>query len=346
MKFALVLILTFAVACFGLDCNDYKKAYLVVDSLISKNYKLIPDLVRLAFHDCVGESCNGCLDPQDPLNAGLGYCTKILESTYRKYIRTMMSRADFWSLASEVALIRGALNVRHPLPHLTLRLQYLWGRHDCTNSPISHGPVGYPTAHGDYGEVLRVLRSMFQLSHREIVALMGAHSLGGALRNESGFAYTWDSTPYAFDNNYYLNLINLPYTHVNVAHSKPRRIEFVAQQHRYSDEDDVYMMLNTDMCLYKNIRSIVDDDKYTGRVVCEDDGDKGYVKVPLGATNFVQSKCEDASTAKYVEMYAQDIQKFYDDFTVAWYKMVSHGYESQDAGYRLQPPSDDRVYRQ
>ena len=34
--------------------------------------RMLGGLVRLSFHDCVGEKCDGCINNQNPENAGLG----------------------------------------------------------------------------------------------------------------------------------------------------------------------------------------------------------------------------------------------------------------------------------
>ena len=36
-----------------------------------ENRRMLGGLVRLSFHDCVGERCDGCINNQNPENAGL-----------------------------------------------------------------------------------------------------------------------------------------------------------------------------------------------------------------------------------------------------------------------------------
>lgn len=43
---------------------------------------------------------------------------------------------------------------------------------------------------------------------KEIVALSGAHTLGRAHKERSGFEGAWTEDPYLFDNSYFKELVN------------------------------------------------------------------------------------------------------------------------------------------
>jgi hypothetical protein len=60
------------------------------------------------FHDCVG-GCDGCLNLDNPNNAGLGPIIEALEELYtgNGYFAWGVSRADFWALAATVSVERG-----------------------------------------------------------------------------------------------------------------------------------------------------------------------------------------------------------------------------------------------
>lgn len=75
-------------------------------------YPLLPALVRLAFHDCAGTACDGCVNLKIASNKGLQAVVSGLELLYNNStlgIKTMpISRADFWALAGLVAVNFGA----------------------------------------------------------------------------------------------------------------------------------------------------------------------------------------------------------------------------------------------
>ena len=57
-----------------------------------------PAMVRLTFHDCVG-GCDGCLNVNDPDNAGLENLVADLEEVYQSEgLADIISRADMWAL--------------------------------------------------------------------------------------------------------------------------------------------------------------------------------------------------------------------------------------------------------
>ena len=60
---------------------------------------------HLGFHDCVG-GCDGCINLNNASNNGLTDIITFLEAIYASY-NTVMSRADFWQLASITATEMG-----------------------------------------------------------------------------------------------------------------------------------------------------------------------------------------------------------------------------------------------
>jgi hypothetical protein len=75
-------------------------------------YPMIPALVRLAFHDCAGTACDGCINFKISSNKGLQAAVNGLESLYTNATlgiqASAISRADFWALAGLVAANYGA----------------------------------------------------------------------------------------------------------------------------------------------------------------------------------------------------------------------------------------------
>ena len=61
------------------------------------------------FHDCIG-GCDGCLNFDNPDNAGLAVIVEALEKVYLEFSGLDIARADFWALASTVSVERGVKN--------------------------------------------------------------------------------------------------------------------------------------------------------------------------------------------------------------------------------------------
>eukprot|EP00976_Prorocentrum_cordatum_P090159 1187999-Prorocentrum_minimum.AAC.3 len=143
----------------------------------------IAGFVRLIFHDCVGVSCDGCVNLQYGPNAGLAPYVAALNQTYyeRKYkIYKRMSQADLWALAGVVAAGRGAALGGEPLSTV-----FRYGRVDCSTSPDTNAEDVYPNANGGARETLDYWKDYFGFSYPETTALIGAHSLGRCHRRGS-----------------------------------------------------------------------------------------------------------------------------------------------------------------
>lgn len=128
---------------------------------------------------------------------------------------TGMSRADFYALASVVA-VRVASNQQDcrqlrlppgcdpPRPDITIR----YGRMDCATSPNSTADSGFPDAHGDLDHVMEIFRNGMGLTERQVVALIGAHTLGMTTPRNSGFQGPWAPPTNRFDNAFFRTLVS------------------------------------------------------------------------------------------------------------------------------------------
>merc|ERR1719209_2216597 len=142
--------------------------------------KKLPAAVRLAFHDCVG-GCDGCIDKDKPNNAGLEPFVKALEPTFKRY-ENILTRADFWALTSIFALKK------------TIKI----------NNQLCQGDPGCETP-----ELNLVFKDEFDFTGEESVALLGAHTLGRAMTNMSGFQGSWvDGQEERLNNQYFKSLVN------------------------------------------------------------------------------------------------------------------------------------------
>mmetsp|Transcript_105 Transcript_105/g.357 ORF Transcript_105/g.357 Transcript_105/m.357 type:complete len:393 (-) Transcript_105:444-1622(-) len=177
---------------------------------------LMPPLVRLAFHDCVG-GCDGCVDLTDPENNGLDWPIDALADIVAKYDPLGLSRADVWALAAMTANenaqdpANAAVNREFPLAKT--------GRLTCKENDPKGGPHRVmPTGNGNYEFVKDFCVNTFALqTDRECTALLGAHTLGQALRNNSGFDGPWTLNPNCLDQRYYTALLRTDFIQLAVA---------------------------------------------------------------------------------------------------------------------------------
>ena len=184
----------------------YKYLILIIFQPIAK-------LVRFIFHDCV-TGCNGCVDLNNVENRGLESTFTALNNIYDNetsgFSSTNMSRADFYAIAGIVGMRAGAQNQQCsdiglpenctlPIPEVVIR----YGRKDCSTSPNSNNDFGFPDPHRDLEHVMEVFRDGMGMTERQAVAIIGAHALGQAAPQNSGFQGPWAPPGNRLDNAFY-----------------------------------------------------------------------------------------------------------------------------------------------
>jgi hypothetical protein len=175
--------------------------------------------VRLSFHDAgpaLGPNsalarANGCFTLETGENKGLDTIAAFIDNIDRQG----MSRADMWQLAGIVALERGwevtrvadkvILNstevpqsVLDQLP-VELSIPFRVGRPDfsdgdfltCTDQETGK----LPDAEANLEGVMSIMKDRLGFSIKEIVALLGVHTLGRAETRFSGFEGKWTEEP-------------------------------------------------------------------------------------------------------------------------------------------------------
>ena len=175
-------------------------------------------LIRLVFHDCV-TGCDGCLDLNNPDNNGLSGIYQEVNTLYNsQFNNTGMSRADFIALQAIVAarvaadkqtceqlqLPPNCASSDKPRPELFIR----YGRRDCATSPNSNNDFGFPNPHRGHAHVMQVFRDGMGMTERQVVALIGAHTLGRTTPQNSGFQGPWTQPENRLDNGFYQSLVN------------------------------------------------------------------------------------------------------------------------------------------
>jgi len=239
-----------------------------------------PVLVRLAWHasgtydKSTGKGgSNGAsmrFEPEksDDANSGLANAQKFLEPIKQKH--PWITYADLWTLAGAVAVEE----MQGP------KIDWYPGRIDYTEEQVKKNPelIPKPGFLPDASQGQKHVREVFYrmgFSDQEIVALMGAHNLGRAHKDRSGFDGPWTHTPTRMSNQFFKLLIKSKWA--------ARKWDGPGQ---YAGDgiNAKLMMLETDM-----------------------------------------SMASDEHFKKWTYIYAEDKEKFFEDFAKAFGKLISLG---------------------
>ena len=182
-------------------------------------------LVRLPFHDAVGGGRpggkggpNGCIDFTFAGNNGLQDVVANLTAVYaQERLDALMSQADFWVLAGNAAVAvasalppgtspQGGL----PTPDGPLVLPFRYGRVDDASCDGVDAPF-LPSVHASYADTAAIFCARVGMTPRQLVAVMGAHTLGRATAatNADGYDGSWSGFSSSFSVQYYRQLIGV-----------------------------------------------------------------------------------------------------------------------------------------
>jgi len=187
-----------------------------------------PILIRLSWHDAGvfsdGELKGGCPNAAMRFtdggegtfgaNAGLpDVALGVLAPITAKYVPTLISHADLWALAANVAIrLMGG-------PDIKTR----FGRKDAESSQESVESQEGRLPDADKG--IDHLRDIFYpkgFDDAAIVALSGAHTVGRCYLERSGFDGFWTEDPYKFDNSYFKDMLTKQYASETTAKGCPQ----------------------------------------------------------------------------------------------------------------------------
>ena len=228
--------------------HDYQKVYNAIATKLRDDDEYDdyigygPVLVRLAWHtsgtfnksDNTGGSYGGTYrfakETNDPSNAGLQNGAKFLEPILEQF--SWISHGDLYTLAGVTAV----QEMQGP------KIPWRSGRIDQPEETTpENGRLPDATRDANY---VRNYFSRFGFNDREIVALIGAHSLGKTHYKNSGFEGPWDASPNVLTNDFFVNLLNEHW-----------KLETNKAGNKQYNNDKGWMMLPTDMAL-------VQDDKF------------------------------------------------------------------------------------
>lgn len=211
------------------DRNDYRP--------------LLANVVRLAFHYCVGESgCDGCIDMNHPDNAGLEISVNYLDAKAPAWLEAGLSKADLYALASVVAANMALGNAGWDSDLSNFEI----GRTDCDPTQVSTELETFPDSHVS---PFAFFEENFGFSARETTVIMGAHTLGRSQIGNSGFTNFWTQNALELGNEYYVALERPPWRQIMV----PGGTKFQWDQPPPPGRQGAPLLaLNADMFLIRN----------------------------------------------------------------------------------------------
>ena len=305
-------------------------------------FPLVGGFVRVSFHDCIGNGgCDGCIDHSIEDNAGLKRYTDILDRVYQASFIGKISRADFYALAAITALEKATEATSDKFLGGN-RMKF--GREDCCTSPEEDSRNNFPRSIGNLKETLAYFAKEFNFTPEQVVALLGAHTLGRAHIEESGNEGRWvRSTNDAvgvnpasvLDNKYYEEVLRGLFWHqVDVVFNGATQPQF---QDPFTPANDLEsrqnphqlpMIFNSDICFVINF-TIIDS---IGHINCQPCH-------PSLIGRGSQNCCQISSTKSLVDLYASNNTKWLNDFTDIFMEMISRNPKT------LEPISSSRDQR-
>jgi len=259
---------------------------------------LIATTARLIFHDCgapptvidplFGDRtgynvhavalCDGCIE-RGSLNHGFlheGAIEPLDELYFGLDLHKKMSRADFWVtsalLAMEYASGPEGINDGRHWPNLG----FWFGRIDCEISPdADEGPyIEFPGGNFNLSETEEWFHFHMNMTLREAITNIGAHTLGRPRNHSSGFFNHWKFASHVLNNRYYTTIIdpNLERNWTNFLVPGSEGGPF-GRRFQWGDlgagaaglGTNQNMMLNSDIQLFFNLDGYID---HEGNVSC------------------------------------------------------------------------------
>ena len=203
----------------------------------------------------------------NPSNAGLQPAIDLMEEVYSNLeadgIRT--SRADLWAIGGRVGAEWG---MEHMPGHYAFEkgdmgqfvspfASFQYGRVDCDSAPYTNQTHEFPETLMTHDEMFDYFSQVFGLTTDQIVALIGAHTVGTTSEENSGHNGPWLPAPdtRTFDNKFYSMMINnsVTYDKRNLGTTGlDARPQYRCTANN-DDDEGCGIMLNTDFALFYNM---------------------------------------------------------------------------------------------
>ena len=291
--------------------------------------------LRLAFHDAgtfdpaLGGGPNGCIVDTDPDNAGLDRIVNLLQPVFETHRDLCPSRSDFWALAAAVGV-----DAAMPASSSTRLVDmYEWGRDFVDDCSDEFGRL--PSHQMGLDHVRNVFNDRMGFTDQEVVALMGAHTIGRGHEEFSGFDMAWDQTMMTFDNGYYIDMVQGEWARARIKANGLHNWVDPRLTNPLTGKNN--MMLNTDLNLVFDIGpNNAQVDPKTGANSCQvnwdpalqvflDPGLEWEAIAPDGA-----GFCSDLSDRMpLATAYVDDQARFHQDFSDVFWKLMRLGYEGE-----------------
>jgi hypothetical protein len=314
--------------------------YFAQSTLGSRSGNVAAGMLQLAFRDAVTfvggaegpiGGPDGCVDLTHDGNGGLAATVDLLDCVHSHSaalgLGGAFSRADLWALAGTAAVV--AAMPSESIASVALRFRS--GRQDAAD--CSTADVGrYPNPEGGLDSVLAVFETRLGFTKREIVALMGAHSIGRARMHNSGYAGAWlhNIKLQALNGpQYYQSLLGYRWAKHRSGGTSSSNAPLFQWEHGGIRS---HIMLSTDMALVYDMADAQVAGKEGGARESEavqcGPALAGAVARPSSHDGGRSSPCTAAVTRSVVEEYAQETSGqalWARDFAFAFAKLVELG---------------------
>ena len=298
-------------------------------------------MLQLAFRDAVTFAgagadgpvggADGCVNLAHTGNGGLAATVDLLDCVHLHSaalgLGGTFSRADLWALAGTAAVV--AAMPSESVASVALRFRS--GRQDAAD--CSTADVGrYPDPEGDLDSVLAVFETRLGLTKREIVALMGAHSIGRAEMLNSGYEGAWldkSTLQFLVGPRYYGGLLRHRWSKNRSGGTSPSNAPLFQWEHGGIRS---HIMLSTDMALVYDIAAAqgagLSGDVQCGpalSMIARRSSHEGGLAPPCEA----QADSASRVTRSIAEEYAQEAMGqalWARDFSLAFTKLVELGF--------------------
>jgi len=191
--------------------------YILMKIYFTERPDFIQKAVRLAFHACIG-GCDGCINYDHPGNKGLMAFVEEYVKVYEDNgVKNVMSFMDF-IVYSTYAAVDHAIEINNrdcreegcvmpPMMHT-----FKYGRTDCDHPDAPNtndeGKFNIPSSRMNADENMAYFADEFDMHEEwEVVALMGAHTLGGGMPQHSGHIGVFVEGESTWFNNKYFKIM-------------------------------------------------------------------------------------------------------------------------------------------